>query len=95
MTMSQVYEAHKLIKSLPFPEALHVLNYLGVMFKGKKGLSALRPDETNDFLWWSYKTHGVIIEIPDDDKLQVKVVTKKAGGPPEVGGLIIDSELYN
>jgi hypothetical protein len=95
MTMSQVYEAHKLIKSLPFPEALRVLNYLGVIFKGKKGLSALSPDETYDFLRWSYETHGVIIEIPDDGKLQVKVVTKKEGGTPEAGGLIIDSEFYN
>ena len=94
MTMSQVYEAHKFIKSLPYREALRVLNYLGVIYKGKKGLSALRLDETYDFLRWSYETHGVIIEILDDDKLQVKVVTKKDGGPPEIGGLIIDSEFY-
>ncbi len=94
MTMSQVYEAHKLIDSLPYREALRVLNYLGVLYKGKKGLSTLRPDETDDFLRWSYETHGVIIEISDDDKLQVKVVTKKEGSP-EVGGLIIDSEYYN
>jgi hypothetical protein len=94
MTMSQVYEAHKFIKSLPFPEALRVLNYLGVIYKGKKGLSALRPDETYDFLRWSYETHGVIIEIPDGDKLIVKVVTKEEGGPPEVGGLIIDSDAH-
>ncbi|MGA7141631.1 MAG: hypothetical protein WBX29_06430 [Nitrososphaeraceae archaeon] len=94
MTMSQVYETHKLIKSLLYPEALRVLNYLGLLYKGKKGLSALRPDETYDFFMWSYETHGVIIEIPDDDKLQVKVVTKKEGGPPEVGGFIIDSEFY-
>ena len=48
MTMSQVYEAHKLIKSLPYCEAIRVIDYLGV---------------------------------------QVKVVTKKDGEPPEVGGL--------
>ena len=94
MTMSQVYEAHKFIKSQPYREALRVLNYLGIIYKGKKGLSALRLDETYDFLRWSYETHGVIIEILDDDKLQVKVVTKKEGGPPEVDGLIIDSEFY-
>jgi hypothetical protein len=95
MTMSQVYEAHKLIESLPYREALRVLNYLGVIYKGKKGLSTLHPDETYDFLRWSYETHGVIIEIPDDDKLQIKVVIREEGGPPEVGGLIIDSEYYN
>ena len=94
MTMSQVYQAHKFIKSQPYREALRVLNYLGVIYKGKKGLSALRLDETYDFLRWSYETHGVIIEILDDDKLQVKVVTKKEGGPPEVAGFIIDSEVY-
>ena len=95
-SMSQVYEAHKLIKPLPCREALRVLNYLGVIYKGKKGLSALRPDETYDFLRWSYETHGVIIEIPDDDKLQVKVVTQEEGKAPELGGLIIDSsQFYN
>jgi len=94
MTMSQAYEVHKFINSLTYCEALRVLNYLGVIYKGKKGLSALRPDETYDFLRWSYQTHGVIIEILGDDKLQVKVVTKKDGEPPEVGGLIIDSEFY-
>jgi hypothetical protein len=94
MTMSQVYETHKLIKSLLYPEALRLLNYLGQLYKGKKRLSALRPDETYDFLRWSYETHGVIIEIPDDDILQVKVVTKKQGGRPEVGAFIIDSEFY-
>lgn len=55
----------------------------------------MRPDETYDFLRWSYETHGVIIEILDDDKLQVKVVTKKEETPPEVRGLIIDSEFYD
>ena len=95
MIMSQVYEAHKLIKPLSYREALRVLNYLGVIYKGKKGLSTLRLDETYDFLRWSYETHGVIIEIADDDNLQVKVVTKKERGPPEAGGLIIDSEFYN
>ena len=55
----------------------------------------MRPDETYDFLRWSYQTHGVIIEILDDDKLQVKVVTKKEGAPPEIRGLIIDSEFYD
>ena len=38
MIMSQVYRAHKLIKSLSYSEALPV-NYLGVIYKGKKGLS--------------------------------------------------------
>jgi len=86
--MSQVYEAHKLIKSLPCREALRVLNYLGVIYKGKKGLSALRPDETYDFLRWSYRFQ--------DDKLQVKVVTQEEGKAPELGGLIIDSsQFYN
>jgi hypothetical protein len=94
MTMSQIYETHRLIKSLPYPEALRVLNYLGILYKGKKGLSVLYPDETYDFLRWSYETHGVIIEIQNDDKLQVKVVTKKERGPPEVGGFIIESEYY-
>lgn len=95
MTMSQVYEAHKFINPLPYCEASRVLNFLGVLYKGKKGILALRPDETYDFLRWSYETHGVIIEILDDDKLQVKVVTKKEGAPPEVRGLIIDSEFYD
>lgn len=36
MTMSQVYETHKLIKSLLYPEALRVLNYLGLLYKEKK-----------------------------------------------------------
>ena len=54
----------------------------------------MRPDETYDFFMCSYETHGVIIEIPDDDKLQVKVVTKKEGGPPEVVDFIIDREFY-
>ena len=95
MTMSQVYEAHNFINPLSYCEALRVLNFLGVLYKGKKGILALRPDETYDFLRWSYETHGVIIEILDDDKLQVKVVTKKVGAPPEVRGLIIDSEFYD
>ena len=56
----------------------------------------MRPDETYDFLKWSYETNGVIIEIPDDDKLQVKVVTQEEGKAPELGGLIIDSsQFYN
>lgn len=56
----------------------------------------MRPDETYDFLRCSYETHGVIIEIPDDDKLQVKVVTQEEGKAPKLGGLIIDSsQFYN
>ena len=96
MIMSRVYEAHNLIKPLSYREALRVLNYLDVIYKGnEKGLSTLRLDETNDFLRWSYETHGVIMEIADDGKLQVKVVTKNDGGPLEAGGLIKDSEFYN
>lgn len=92
MKISQIYDVHKSIKSISYNEALRVLNYLGVLYKGRKGLAGLRPEETYDFLRWSYDTHGVIIEIQEGDHIQVKVV---AGQPPELGGLIIDSEFYN
>ena len=36
MTMLQAYEAHEFINSLTYCEALRVLNYLGVILRGKK-----------------------------------------------------------
>ena len=47
------------------------------------------------FLKWSYKTHGVIIEIHDNSP-QVKVVSHEVGEDFQLGRLIIDiSQFYN
>ena len=58
-------------------------NKANISNKACKDFQSLRPDETYDFLRCSYETHGVIIEIPDDDKLQVKVVTQEEGKSSE------------